>query len=186
VEEDEEKPAHVTISTTFSGEHAKLILDLEEEYQCTKPTALRLLLNQYIQGKMISLSSSTKERIDLIINNPAISKQFGFESVDGFIDFAINHTLQSIQNTVSDLRDPAVQAILDKEEQDVALFLLKSRDKHPEGVNLSQIAKTVGLSENITKLIIRRFSNRNWIIETKQELYLPVINRKLPQSFDSE
>ncbi|MFX0066322.1 MAG: hypothetical protein ACFFC7_29515 [Candidatus Hermodarchaeota archaeon] len=167
---------YVSINTTFTGDHAELIMKLEEEYQCTRPTALRLFLNKYTAGLLVTLNSSVKERIDRLIMNPIIKDQHGFHSVESFVEFAVNQTIARLSKSQGDLRDPIVQSILDRDELEVARqLLLESQDMdNYGGVSIEKLSKMSKLEAGYVRRIIDYFIANNWVTDTVIGHYLPI------------
>ncbi|MFX0091412.1 MAG: hypothetical protein ACFFBD_06580 [Candidatus Hodarchaeota archaeon] len=180
------KSGNITISTTFTGEHAKLITKLEEEYQCTRPTALRLFFNKFISGLLITLNPNTKERISRIITNPVIKDQYGFFNAESFVEFAVNETIKRISQALGDLKDPTVQSMLDRDEIEVARqMLLLARDiDNYGGVSIEKLTEITNKDMGLVKRIVEYFVSNGWVIQTALGGYLP-IDRPSFDSLDS-
>ncbi len=167
---------YVTISTTFTGEHAKFIQELTERYQCTKPTALRIFMSQFLEGTMISVSRHLKNRIERLMSNPIIQKQYGIATFDEFVEYSLNQTIGQIQDAMNDLRDPAVQMMLDEDELEVARLLLRKCDmiENYGGIPVQELAMHVQMDEKYVKRILDSFMENGWVEKTKHETYLPL------------
>ncbi|RMG31916.1 MAG: hypothetical protein D6732_14195 [Methanobacteriota archaeon] len=169
---------YVTISTTFSGKHAELIRELEKTYHCSKPAALRIFLSQYISGGLVPLNLNLRERISELLKNPLLQRQYGIKSVEGFVDFAVNLTLQTLTNALGDLRSPNVQMMLDEDELEVARTLVRHAEtsSHYGGMTIETIASINSLSPRYVRQILSKFEENGWIMQTKLGRY--VIHKK--------
>ncbi len=168
------KEEYVTISTTFSGEHADLIRKLEQIYHCSKPAALRIFLSQYISGGLVELNLNLRTRIEELIQNPLLEKQFGITSVEGFVDYAVNLGLEFFRNTLGDLRSPSIQMMLNEDELDVARVLVRHAENpsHYGGMDVKTIASIVSLNPRYVNQIMSKFEQNGWVLKTKLGKYV--------------
>ena len=171
----EKDKANVVINTTFSGDHAKFILDLEKKYEVNKPTALRLFITQYLNNEIFTLNQETIKYINELIKNPIVREQFGITSIDTFLEMAVSKFLSSLSKSLGTLHDPATQVTLTQDEKEVArsLLLMAQDLNYYGGVTVEEIKEKTNLASSVIKSIILSFKEKGWILQTGKEKYLP-------------
>ncbi len=170
------KEEYVTISTTFTGDHAQFINELTERYHTTKPNALRIFLNEFITGGVVRLNAELKNRIELLLRNPLVKKQFGLDSTEAFAEYALSRILLDFQRELKDLRDPSVQLMLDEDELEVARVLLRRSEtiENYGGITLDELAEHTQLGSKYVKRILDDFIENGWVGLSGRGTYLPI------------
>ncbi len=157
---------HISISTSFSGADAELIKQFAEKNQCSRPTAVRLIIRQLASGLLVTLDPKLKERMEKLISHPRIREKYGFLDVKSFIEWAINKGMTRLTEELGTLRDPSVQMSLNEDELAVAkTLLMTSQDlEHYGGVTAETIAKKTGMEKTKVETILNEFVNNGWVI----------------------
>jgi hypothetical protein len=165
--------SHVTINTSFSGKHAELIKEYSNTFQCNKPTALRLILNQLSAGLLITLDTGQEKQIKRLIDIPILHERYGFQDTKSFVNWAINVSINRLTQELGKLSDPAVQMLLDLNEQNIAkTLLLMSRDiDFYGGITLEKITDRVDLDEDHVRRILEFFVRSNWVLCQRDPKY---------------
>lgn len=177
---DEDKTT-VVINTTFSGDHAKFILELEKKYEVNRPTALRIFITQFLNNEIFTLNRETVDYINQLIKNPIIREQFGITSIDSFLETAVNNILTSLSKALGTLHDPAVQITLTQEEKEIArALLLMAQDlDYYGGVSVGELVNRTKYSESKIKVIINSFKEKGWILQVGKDKFLPKSSKSL-------
>ncbi len=170
------KEDYITISTTFTGEHAELIRQLAEEYHCSKPNALRLLLGKFINGNAVSISGGLRGRVENILGNPLIQNQLGTKTVEEFVEYAVSSVINDLLSGLKDLRDPSVQLMLNEDELQVAMVLLRRSEliENYGGISVGELVNQTHLKETHVRSILKDFMEKGWVGKTKVGKYLPI------------
>ncbi|MFW9994186.1 MAG: hypothetical protein ACFFD4_19230 [Candidatus Odinarchaeota archaeon] len=171
----------VTINTTFSGMHAKLILDYQSKFQCNKPTALRLILNQIVSGLLVTLDTHKQSQIARLIVHPILKERYGFSDEESFVNWAVNDAITRLTQDLGQLGDPSVQSLLDVREREVARqLLLVSRDlDYYGGVTVDHLNVHLKMDRDLVRRILDDFVHNGWVM-ILQDPDLP--DRYLPKT----
>ncbi len=115
-----------------------------------------------------------------MLKNPLLQKQYGINSVEGFIDYAVNLALQTFANALGDLRSPHVQMMLDEDELEVARVLVRQTETshHFGGMAPETIASLISLKPRYVTQILAKFEENGWVMRTKLGKY--VVHKRNP------
>ena len=162
---------HISISTSFSGADAELIKEFARKNQCSRPTAVRLIIRQLASGLIVTLDPKLKERIEKVISHPKIKEKYAFLGPKNFIEWAIQTGLARLTEELGTLRDPSVQMTLNENEKKVAktLLMLSQELEFYGSVTAGVIAKKSGLDASVVKKILEDFVNNGWVLTKKEK-----------------